>query len=206
MMADAAPPSDLELPPMPEDARRRMFDIVPYCAPGNPVDTAAAGMTDMTIAPDFSDIVLETGAVDALAIFMSHLGHVERRQDEVREYYGALKRKHPDKVIAFSISGPPDLRDELMEAGYFICEDPTATVRALGALTRISESLRRDRAADEPPDIGDAPAPPAAGPLGEGAALDMLASAGIPAVPHRIAGSADPRTERFRGLARELRG
>ena len=189
MMADASEAAGVVLPPVSEAAQKRMFDIVPFCAPRNPVDTAAPGMQDLTIAPDFSDIVLDDGGVDAVAIFMTHIGHLARRQDELRQNFGALRDKHPDPIMALSISGPAHLRDWFVDKGFFVCEDPTATIDALGALAWIGEKLAAGVSAP-PPEIGDTDAPPP-GPSAEHVALDHLARAGIPVVPHKLAISAE---------------
>lgn len=189
MMADASEAAGVDLPPVSDAGQKRMFDIVPFAAPRNPVDTAAPGMTDMTIAPDFSDIVLDDGGFDAVAIFMSHLGHVARRQDELRENFGALRKKHPKPVLALSIGAPSDLRDTFVEQGFFVCEDPTATVDALGALAWIGDRLKAPPPSP-PADIGATGAPPP-GASAEHVSLDLLSGAGIPVVPHRLAATAD---------------
>lgn len=191
LMADAAADAGVDLPPMPQAVRDKLTEIVPFAAPRNPVDTAAPGMVDMTIAPDFADIVAAGGEVDALAIFMSHLGHVKRREAELIEHFGALRRKHPDMPMAFAIALPPHLREIFEADGYFLCEDPTASIRALGALARIGQGLRRERTDDPPPVLPASAQPPPDGSVAEHEALALLSAAGLPVVEQRLAASAD---------------
>lgn len=200
LMADAAADAGVDLPPMPQAVQDALTDIVPFAAPRNPVDTAAPGMVDMTIAPNFADIVAAGGEVDALAIFMSHLGHVKRREAELIEHFSALRRKHPDMPMAFAIALPPHLRKIFEADGYFLCEDPTAAIRALGALARIGQGLRRV-AADDPlpalpastsaPLLSHSTATPPGGSITEHEALALLGAAGLPVVEQCLAASAD---------------
>lgn len=189
LMADASESAGVELQALSDAAQRKILDIVPFAAPRNPVDTAAPGMSDMTIAPRFGEVVLEDNAADSLAIFMSHIGHVQRREEELYTHFFALRRKFPDAVMALSMMMPPEMRAAFTAEGFLIYDDPTATIRALGALARLAEGFEA-KPSDPPPSVADAP-PPGNGPMGELAAMRLIGDAGIPVVEQRLAASAD---------------
>ena len=186
LMADEAVASGLTLPPTPAAAQRKMREIVPFCAPGNPIDTAAPGMSDMSVTSRFMEIALADGGFSTVVAFLAHLGLSTERFDALRPGLSALRQRFPDRLIALAIIAPRERRDALMAEGFLVYEDPSQAVTSVAALARIGSAIARGPR-DAPPDVA-APLPRHGG---EAEAKRVLAEAGIPVVAERLATSSD---------------
>ncbi len=189
MTADDASALGLVLPPTPEGAQAELRAAVATSSPGNPIDTAAAGMIDMNALLHFIEVALRDGGFPSLVLFLAHLGLAPERFDILLPRLIELRAKYPDPIVAIVVLAPAEIRDALMAAGYLVYDDSSQAVRGIAALVRLGAAY--DRA---PNRVADAP-PPSAAPLprgaGESEAKQALSLAGLPVAPERIATSAD---------------
>ena len=189
MLADDATELGLVLPPTPDAAQIRLRDAVTLAAPGNPIDPAAAGMTNMDALSEFVEITLRDGGFSSIVMFLAHLGLAPERFDIVLPRLIELRRKYPEPIVAIVVLAPTGVRDALMAAGYLVYDDASQAVRGIAALAGLAAAYARApaRVVDQP-SMSDAPAP--AGPS-EFDAKQALSQAGLPVAPERIAASAD---------------
>ncbi len=189
MSADDATELGLELPPTPDAAKARFRDVVSMSSPGNPIDTAAAGMTNMDALTEFAEITLRDGGFSSIVIFLAHLGLATERIDFLLPRLIELRKRYPEPIVAIVMLAPTEIRDALMAAGYLVYDDASQAVRGIAALARFATAYGRApaRVADQP-SMSDAPAPAGAS---ESEARHALSQAGVPVIPERIATSAD---------------
>jgi acyl-CoA synthetase (NDP forming) len=187
LMADRASAVGLTLPELPGAAQAALRDIVPFAATRNPVDTSAAGMTDMRVIPRFLETMLADGAYDAIVVFISSLGMSERF-DELKPRLLALRARFPAPPIILAVGGPEAMRVELEQAGFLVQADPVRAVDSLAALAEIRVAL--DRNPDRPPvDLSTVELPRRK--VGEFEAKQILAKLGVPVVQEGLARTAD---------------
>jgi acyl-CoA synthetase (NDP forming) len=186
MSADDATALGLILPPTPDEAQARFRAAVPMSAPGNPIDTAAAGMTDMNAMTSFMEITLRDGGFSSIVMFLAHLGLAPERFDILLPRLIEFRKTYPDPIIAVVVLAPPEIRDALMAAGYLVYDDPSQAVRGIAALVQISSS--RDR---QPAEAGMSTGAGLPNDASEAEAKRTLSEAGISTVPERIAESAE---------------
>ncbi|MBM3486742.1 MAG: acetate--CoA ligase family protein [Alphaproteobacteria bacterium] len=191
LMADKAEAIGLSVPAMPDAAQERMKVISPLAGPRNPIDTAAPGMSDMKMTLSFIETAIADGNYASLCAFLTHLAYIDRHFTVLRPGLMAIRKKYSDRIIALSMTLPADIRNALEKDGFIVCDDPSRAVECVGALWRIGEALRTAAAKAAPPSVPAGALAPARGAAGEQAALAVLASAGIPVVPHAAAESAE---------------
>ncbi|MBM3571558.1 MAG: hypothetical protein FJX52_04220 [Alphaproteobacteria bacterium] len=133
--------------------------------------------------------MLETGDFDAIACFFASVGFSPQIAPKLRDAMAAVRRKYPDVPLFMAMTSSPEMIAALAAERIMHYEDPVALVAALGALVRFGRNFDRSPHAKPPLPAPLRPAP--RGPFGEQAAKAVLAAAGIPVVPERLAGSAE---------------
>lgn len=198
LMADTAAEQGLDVPALPEDAQRRLKALLPYASPRNPVDTTAQALDDMSLAQRNLEIMIETGDFDAIGCFFASVGFSPQIAPKLRDAIVAVRHRHPNVPIFMAMTSTPELIGELAAAGIPHFEDPVALVRSIGALVRFGRAFAR---APSPPPLLPAPLSPApSGMLDERASKAILAAAGIPFVPDRLARTSAEAIEAAREL------
>jgi len=187
LMADVASDCALDVAPMPEDAQRRLKELVPFCGPRNPVDMTAQLVNDLTLFGRNFQIMLEEGGYDVVVAFLSSVGQVMELSRSLLEQLQAVLRRFPDRAVVFSSLASPEVRRMYEAAGVLLFDEPTRAVRAAAALVYFAEQSRRAGLADAPPALPAGALPPPARAVNEVQAKTILASAGIAAVAERIA-------------------
>ena len=187
LMADVASDCALDVAPMPEDAQRRLKELVPFCGPRNPVDMTAQLVNDLTLFGRNFQIMLEEGGYDVVVAFLSSVGQVMELSRSLLEQLQAVLRRFPDRAVVFSSLASPEVRRMYEAAGVLLFDEPTRAVRAAAALVYFAEQSRRAGLADAPPALPAGALPPPARAVNEVQAKAILASAGIAAVAERIA-------------------
>ncbi|MBM3597631.1 MAG: acetate--CoA ligase family protein [Alphaproteobacteria bacterium] len=189
LMADAAAEIGLDVPPMPEEAQRKLKKLLPYASPRNPVDTTAQALDDMSLAQRNLEIMLEEGDFDAIACFFASVGLSPQVGPKLRDAVIAACRGHSATPVLMAMAATPELIAELAAAGIAHFEDPVAAIEAIGALVRFGRAFERKLAT--PPAL-PAPRPaPSAGMLDEAASKALLGGAGIEFLADRLVRSAD---------------
>jgi acyl-CoA synthetase (NDP forming) len=187
LMADRASAVGLALPELPAAAQKKLTDIVPFAATRNPVDTSAAGMTDMRVMPRFLETMLAEGVYDSIVVFLTSLG-MTNRFDELKPSLLTLRARYPNLPMVLAISGPEAMRMELESAGFLVQADPVRAVDSVAALAEIRAAL--DRKPDRPVDGLPAVDPPRRK-VSEHEAKQILAKLGVPVIREGLARTAE---------------
>jgi acyl-CoA synthetase (NDP forming) len=187
LISDVAESLGLSMPEMPVDAQKRLRDLVPFCAPRNPVDATAQVSNDVTLVKTFTESMIRDGGYSSVLGFFSMTAS-SRRWPSIREQLNAVKVENPDRLYVLSVIAPPDRRDELEADGWVVHEDPTRAVVAIDAMGRFGDAFAAS---------GNAPAPtipPVTLPTktpSEAEAKRLLATAGIASAPEAECASVD---------------
>lgn len=186
LISDAAEAAGLPMPPMPEDAQARLRALIPFCAPRNPVDCTAQVTNDLPLIRTFSESVAADGGYPSILAFWSQVAAGHSTGPVLQQHMREVRAAHPDRLWVMSMLAPAKVADYEAD-GWLVFEDPSRAVNAIAAMGRFGEAFAREA----PPAV---PLPtvtlPAATPT-EAAAKALLAAAGIPAVPERVAATAE---------------
>jgi acyl-CoA synthetase (NDP forming) len=187
LMSDVATDVGLAMPEMPEPAQKYLRELVPFCAPRNPVDATAQVGNDVTLINKFAEAVLRDGGYSSVLGFFSMTAS-SRRWPMIREQLNLARAKYPGRLYALSIIAPRDRIEELEAEGWICHEDPTRAVIAIDAMGRFGTAFAA------PPGA----APPAVHPVtlpdttpSEAEAKRLLASAGITSAPEQTCSSVE---------------
>ncbi len=179
LISDTAESIGLSMPEMPMDAQKRLRELVPFCAPRNPVDATAQVTNDISLVKTFTESMVRDGGYSAVLGFFSMTAS-SRRWPAIREQLNLVKDENPDRLYALSVIVPPEGRDELEADGWVVHEDPTRAVLAIDAMGRFGEAFAKP--AGQPAPAVPAVTLPAVTPT-EAEAKRLLATAGIQSAP-----------------------
>jgi acyl-CoA synthetase (NDP forming) len=185
-MADAAVAAGLDVAAMPEAAQKRLKELLPFSATRNPVDATAQVFNDPDLIDAYLDIMLESAQYDAIVAFLTYVAAAESMVAPVRRAIENAHAKYPDRLIVLVIVAPQEIVRDYEEAGCLVFEDPTRAVRAVAALHRIQQAfdVSPPRSTQSATAVLDAfPGHP----LGEQESKRLLADAGVPVIPDRLA-------------------
>lgn len=187
LISDVADSLGLPMPEMPLDAQKRLRDLVPFCAPRNPVDATAQVSNDVTLVKTFTESMVRDGGYASVLGFFSMTAS-SRRWPAIREQLNAVKSEYPDRLYALSVIVQPERRDELEADGWVVHEDPTRAVTAIEAMGRFGAAFAAKPRASAP--TVPAVALPASAPS-EAEAKQLLATCGIAAAPEAACATAE---------------
>ncbi|MBN8875596.1 MAG: acetate--CoA ligase family protein [Rhodospirillales bacterium] len=187
LISDVAESVGLAMPEMPVEAQKKLRELVPFCAPRNPVDATAQVSNDVTLVKTFTESMVKDGGYSSVLGFFS-MSASSRRWPAMREQLNMVKDAYPDRLYTLSVIVPPEGRDQLEADGWVVHEDPTRAVVAIDAMGRFGAAF-----AAPPP----APAPavpavtlPSATPT-EAEAKTLLGAAGIASAPEAACATAE---------------
>jgi len=189
LMADDAAQQGLDVPPLSDAAQAQLREWVPFAAPRNPVDITGQVTNDMTLLERSARLMLEDRGFASWMGFLAAAGASDAFWPVLRELVASLRAAYPDTVLAISTLLAPERRAEVEAMGCLVFADPSDGIRTLAALAG-SHRPADAKAAASPAPHGDPIRLPEGG-LNEPQALAMLARAGVPVVPHRVASDAD---------------
>ncbi len=187
LMSDVAESVGLAMPEMPIDAQKRLRELVPFCAPRNPVDATAQVSNDVTLVKTFTESMVRDGGYTSVLGFFSMTAS-SRRWPAIREQLTAVKDENPDRLYVLSVIVPPEGRDSLEADGWVVHEDPTRAVVAVDAMGRFGAAFAKP--AGLPAPVVPAVTLPAVTPT-EAEAKRLLATAGIASAPEAECTDAD---------------
>src|SRR5690348_8097871 len=187
LISDAADALDLPMPEMPEATQQKLRELVPFCAPRNPVDATAQVSNNVELINTFTEALVNDGGYAAVLGFFSMTASA-RRWPGIREQINLVRAKYPDRLYVLSVITPPERRAELEQDGWCVHEDPTRAVAAIAAMGRFGAAFAAPVPA-APPSV-PAVTLPAATPS-EAEAKRLLAAAGIASAPEQACDSAD---------------
>ncbi len=187
LISDVAETLGLSMPEMPVEAQKRLRELVPFCAPRNPVDATAQVSNDVTLVKTFTESMVRDGGYSAVLGFFSMTAS-SRRWPAIKEQLNAVKDENPGRLYALSVIVPPEGRDELEADGWVVHEDPTRAVVAIDAMGRFGEAFAKPAGAAAP-DVG-AVTLPGVTPT-EAEAKRILGAAGIASAPEAACADAE---------------
>jgi len=199
LMADAAEDHGLDVTPMPDDVQADLKAQLPFAAPRNPVDVTAQFFNDLSLIPRFTRTMLDRGGYDGLIGFWTSVAGSPVMGEPLLKYLTETMADYQDRLFINVMLAPDEICRRYDAAGFPSFEDPTRAIVAMAALMTLGEAF-----AAQPEDVPALPAPTdlGAGPLSEKGAKEVLAAAGLPMVPDRLATSA----EEAAAIAAELGG
>ena len=187
LISDVAESVGLAMPEMPLATQKRLRDLVPFCAPRNPVDATAQVTNDPTLINTFTDAMIHDGGYATVLGFFSMTAS-SKRWPVIREQLNIAKDKYPDRLYVLSVIAPPERTAELETDGWVVHEDPTRAVVAIDAMGRFGAAFAKPAGAPGP--TVPAGTLPAATPT-EAEAKRLLATAGIQSAPEAECTGAD---------------
>ena len=196
LMSDVAESVGLPMPEMPIETQKQLRELVPFCAPRNPVDATAQVSNDVTLINKFTDAMIGDGGYASVLGFFSMTAS-SRRWPSIREQLNLVKAKYPDRLYVLSVITPQDRRDELEADGWVVHEDPTRAVTAIAAMGRYGAAFAAAASAP-PPTLGQVTLPAAT--PSEAEAKRLLAAAGILSAPEQAVRQCRGSRRRCRAL------
>ncbi len=179
LISDVAESLGLNMPEMPLDAQKKLRDLVPFCAPRNPVDATAQVSNDVTLVKTFTESMVRDGGYSSVLGFFSMTAS-SRRWPAISEQLNVVRDENPGRLYALSVIVPPEGRDKLEADGWVVHEDPTRAVVAIDAMGRFGAAFAKP--AGLPALAVPAVTLPAQTPS-EAEAKRLLAGAGIASAP-----------------------
>ena len=140
LMSDVAEAVGLPMPEMPEATQKMLRDLVPFCAPRNPVDATAQVSNDVTLIHTFTEAMVKDGGYASVLGFFSMTAS-SRRWPGIREQINKVREAYPDRLYALSVITTDDRRAELETDGWCVHEDPTRAVTAIAAMGRFGAAF-----------------------------------------------------------------
>jgi acyl-CoA synthetase (NDP forming) len=185
LISDAAEAAGLAMPPMPEDAQARLRELVPFCAPRNPVDCTAQVTNNLPLITEFTESVARDGGYPSILAFWSQVAAGSSVGPVLHEQMRAVRAKYPDRLWVMSMLAPNKVR-EYEADGWLVFEDPARAVNAIEAMGRFGATFAAAAEPSSPP-----PAAPEvtlrAHTPSEAVAKALLGAAGVPPVPEHAA-------------------
>src|SRR5262249_60534569 len=140
---DEAAERGLEVPPLPEDAQRRLKELVPFASPRNPIDLTAQPFNDIKLVARNLEIALREGGYDSLIAFFSSVAGSPAIAEPMRQLIKDLQSIRPDCLLVVSAVIPDALRSAYEADGIPVFEDPSRAVAAVAALVAFGRSFRQ---------------------------------------------------------------
>ncbi|MCY1516123.1 Protein lysine acetyltransferase Pat [compost metagenome] len=189
LMADEAQDAGLALPEPAAPAQARLLERVPFASGRNPVDVTGQAVSEPGLLLTTADDVLADGGYDALAVFLAAAGSSEALWPTFEAFAREMQARHPGVPLAISALFPPARRRELERLGCLVFPDPSAAIRAIGAVASLADRADMDASAIAPAAPPDG-APPLLDAYNEVQAMALLRHAGLPATPCTLAADA----------------
>ena len=196
LLADEAHARGLPMPELPQQAQRKVLQLVPFAGARNPVDMTGQVAANQGLIAEMARLVLHEGGYGSLLLFMAGAGLAPKNYwDNLHELAVMLRREFPQVVLAYACLITPERRRALEAIGCLSFEEPTHAVRTLAALDffrradaehALTQARRLAQAAREM-----APLAMPQLPMNEAAALQWLGAQGLSVMPHASAGNAD---------------
>ena len=188
-LCDAADRYGLEVPMLPAESQAKLKEINPFGGAGNPCDTTAGVLNDMSIISKTFHIMYEEGGYGSVIGSFTMLPASPTYGARMCEAIQNGTRDYMERPTLLCMAAGKEVIKYYEEAGFLVFSDSDRAALAVSALAYLKEGL--DKAISTPAvdtsllrDIGRTP-------LSEAAAQRVLADAGLPFLPSRVVTSAD---------------
>lgn len=187
-VCDAAALSGLDVAPLPDVVAKRLADLLPFGSIGNPVDASGQMVAYLDrLQPSLECIALDAEC-DMVIAFFCGVPLTASMGPPLLAAFQEASKNLTDRLVAVCIVADEKTVRAYEDAGYLVFEDAYRAARALGGLATLAENGGRavpsSEALPAPAQFGDAS-------LSEHSAKKILADAGMPVLPERLARSAD---------------
>ncbi|MCW2782178.1 MAG: CoA-binding protein [Marmoricola sp.] len=189
LATDALIASGFELPPVPAETQRRMRELLPFCAPGNPVDLGGQVAAEPEAFGKFLQLTAESMDIDGVVVVVSNgprsrVGFAPMRAALCEFAAGT------DLAVA-AVGALTDVdREDFGALGMIAVNDPADAARRLAVLDKVT-ALRSSTGEIRRPDkVGVADFPMKA--LDDITAMQLLAGHGVQFAPHAVIDLAAP--------------
>ncbi len=197
LMVDDATDRGLAVTPMPEDAQRKLKELVPFASPRNPIDLTAQPFNDIKLLARNLEITLRDGGYDAVIAFFSSVAGSPAIAEPMRQAIRELRSIRPDCLFVLSALVPDALRSAYEADSVPVFEDPSRAVAAVAALVAFGRSFRQPPVQHRLQARTKRALAPT---MGEHDAKRLLADWGIPTLDERLTRNAEEAVEAFRAL------
>ncbi len=197
IVSDAAEELGLPMPEMPAAAQARMLEMLPICAPRNPVDTTAQFINDPSLVTPFTEAMVSEGGYRSVLGFFSYATASPAVTETLLEQLGNVRKRYPDRLYVLVARGPAETMARYEAAGFTVFGDPTRAVTAIAAMGRFGRAFTATAPAAAPQ------LPPVTLPAetpSEAQAKQLLAEAGIASAPERVCAAVETAVQAAREI------
>ena len=187
LMSDVADAVGLPMPEMPADTQKMLRDLVPFCAPRNPVDATAQVSNNVALIETFTEAMVKDGGYASVLGFFSMTAS-SRRWPGIREQLNKVRERYPDRLYVLSVISHGRTPRRTGGGRLVRARGPDARGdgdRRDGPVWRSVRHATAGSAPRVPPVTLPATTP------SEAEAKRLLASAGIQSAPEQACDSAD---------------
>ena len=176
--ADFAQDEGLELPPLTDQVKTAILEMVPNAGTHNPIDLTGALAHHLSLYSDALDLTLGSGQYDLAYLNIGVLAGLPHAAQPLLDLLAKSSANFPTVPKVVAVMAPPDIVAGYEKAGFLSFVEPARALRALAGLHRIAAGWERRL-----PDAGIAlavmPRLAIDTALSEAAAKRLLAQAGI---------------------------
>jgi acyl-CoA synthetase (NDP forming) len=194
-MADVASDYGFDVAPMPEDAQRKLKQLLPFAATRNPVDITAQAFNDMSLVEQNMELMLEQGGYDVILAFFTSVAGSRYLAPRLSKALNEARARFRDRLMVLSIIAGEEICRGYEDNGYLLFEDPSRAIAAIRALCNFGRSFRTaapDHSYQHTPTVAQHPLPAR---LDEFQAKRLLAEAGIPVPAEHLVGTPEAAAE-----------
>jgi acyl-CoA synthetase (NDP forming) len=189
-IADFVSDAGLTMGAVPEETKAALRELVPNCAPNNPIDMTGSVTNNAELMEKTADAVLAAEAFDAVVVFIGIAGAAPSMAGPLQAALSRAYARHPDKLLFVSVTASPEMVRGYDQQGFLVFEDPARAITALQALTYFQAERERPRSVAAP-GSGREPIEIPAGGFNEAAAKALLTKVGVRSPKEALVRSAD---------------
>lgn len=184
LMADEAAAQGLQVPELSAETQTKVLDLIPFAAARNPLDITGQVVNVEGAFGKSLGLMAQDGSCDSIIAFIAVAGLSANLGPVIAAQIEDVRASHPSIPIYAVTVCDDAFRERLEAAGCPVFSDPNRAVRAAAALSRVKSSLA---VRDEPLTARRSAAPALPETSTEPEALTLLADAGMPATPFKLA-------------------
>ena len=192
LMADRAEELGLDVPVLAPETQKALQAVIPgFGAAGNPVDITGQFLAQPSLLTESARIVMQDPKVH-VGIFWLQLMH--GAVDKLMPIFAEIQAAATKPFVVVWVAAPESGLKRLREMGIPVLRGAEPAVDAIAGLMHYADARRRwqaDAAAREAAKPLSLSLPAAPGAVGTVEAVDLLAKAGVPMAPVKLARSAD---------------